>query len=533
MKLQLIGTVELRDDGGRDLTPRSAKARAILAMLGRVPERRRGRRWLEGKLWSDRGADQASGSMRQALTEIRRALGEHAHRLISDRDTIAFPGLETDLDQDPEGARRALVSGREFLEGLDIGDQEFEDWLRSERLRLTVDHAYPADRRGQIVQAVLPLLVRPQQLPEGIGGFVGLALVDAIARLIGEFAEVEVFSDQGHMGPVLLPGRGMELSINGAASGGVLHMLVSLTALGSRQVLWSRRATLPLDQPDLIAEGEFPQIVFQAAEAAYAATAALPAPVEHKAWGDAAISLAMRDMFTFEADKLRRADRRLQDVLAAAPSARAYAWRGYLRQIMAVERTEPDWERLRAEADEFARKAVEVPGANPLVLALVSQVRVMLDANPEAGFALARDAAALSPFNAFTHAALSGAHLRMGRSEDALRAARRSASVAGRSIYSFWWDSLAGLAAMSMGQLEAATAFYQAAHVRAPSFRAPMRHLVVLHLVAGRVEKAHQVLADLRRVEPDFSLALIRDDPRYPAATLRRGNLLGRAMRAL
>ena len=75
MFIRLVGVFEVRDDQGRDCTPRGSKARAILAMLCQTPDRLRARRWLEGRLWSDRGADLASGSLRQALMEIRKALG--------------------------------------------------------------------------------------------------------------------------------------------------------------------------------------------------------------------------------------------------------------------------------------------------------------------------------------------------------------------------------------------------------------------------------------------------------------------------
>ena len=67
MRLQLVGTVRLLDQRGDDCTPRSAKARAVLAMLTSVPARRRSRRWLASRLWSDRGAELAACLLREAL----------------------------------------------------------------------------------------------------------------------------------------------------------------------------------------------------------------------------------------------------------------------------------------------------------------------------------------------------------------------------------------------------------------------------------------------------------------------------------
>lgn len=532
MRLQLIGTTELRDATGRDCTPRSAKARAILALLARVPERRRTRRWLESRLWSDRGAEQASGSLRQALMEIRRALGPEADRLTADREYVTFTGLTTDLEDDPAGVARALAQGREFLEGLDVADDEFEDWLRDERQRLTGITSRQAS--GGFSLAPTPLLLSARDLPGGTAGFVALALADAIGQLVTEFAEVEIYSD----GPdgvteLALPTRGLMLTVQGALSGGMLHVLVTLALRPGRRIMWSSRAALPLDAADLSLAGDFPQIVYQAAEAIFTAIAALPRRSDEEMSVDAAIGLAVRDMFTFDAEKLRRADRKLAEVTSATGLPRAWAWRAYLRQIMAVERTEPDWDRLRDEADEFSRRSLELPGASPLILALGSQVRAMLDSDHEAGSALARESLLQSPFNAFGHAAMSGALLRAGRTEEALVAARQGSLVAGRSTFAFWWEALAGLSAMQLGRLDEAATHYQAAHLRAPNFRAPLRHLIVLHTVAGRIDKAEQMMAALRRIEPDFTLARVREDRSYPAATLRNGPLLIKALSML
>ena len=115
MFIRLVGVFEVRDDEGRDCTPRGAKARAILAMLCQTPDRRRARRWLEARLWSDRAAEQASGSLRQSLMEIRKALGPEAALLVADRDSVRLSGVRTDLETDRETAAGALQSGREFL----------------------------------------------------------------------------------------------------------------------------------------------------------------------------------------------------------------------------------------------------------------------------------------------------------------------------------------------------------------------------------------------------------------------------------
>ncbi|MGL5011883.1 MAG: tetratricopeptide repeat protein, partial [Paracoccaceae bacterium] len=77
-----------------------------------------------------------------------------------------------------------------------------------------------------------------------------------------------------------------------------------------------------------------------------------------------------------------------------------------------------------------------------------------------------------------------------------------------------------------MADYETAISCFEAARARAPHFRAPLRHLIFLYLKRGQPENAMRALANLKQIEPDFSLDLIRNDPSYPAGTLRRAELL-------
>ncbi len=150
----------------------------------------------------------------------------------------------------------------------------------------------------------------------------------------------------------------------------------------------------------------------------------------------------------------------------------------------------------------------------------------MIDDKPGAGGSLARDALALSPYNAYSRLAQAVALSRQGDDHGALEAARRGAEIAARTVHVHWWEAVAGLVALRGRHYRAAIAHYEAAHYRAPGFRAAMRHLLFLYLAVGEREKAARVYRDLLRAEPDFTLDRIRLEPAYPAATLRHSGLL-------
>ena len=131
-RLDLLGPVRLGNSAGDDLTPKSRKTRALLAVIalskGPVSRTR-----LTDLLWGDRGEDQARASLRQALYELRMlASGGY---LKSDRESVALgpKRLATDLaeiqrlidERDMDALAEALaalnpdeMSPREALEAL-------------------------------------------------------------------------------------------------------------------------------------------------------------------------------------------------------------------------------------------------------------------------------------------------------------------------------------------------------------------------------------------------------------------------------
>ncbi len=134
--IQVIGAFRLLASDGEDLTPLGRKARALLAILALTPTRRRSRPALQDKLWSDRGPEQGAASLRQTLTEIRKALGEHYRDcLISDLHGIglARDRIAVDLDDLDLSELARMVEPPQLLEDIDVADEEFEDWLRTQR----------------------------------------------------------------------------------------------------------------------------------------------------------------------------------------------------------------------------------------------------------------------------------------------------------------------------------------------------------------------------------------------------------------
>jgi DNA-binding SARP family transcriptional activator len=124
------------------------KERALLAVLAMPPGEPRSREKLAGLLWSDRSDKQARDSLKQALLRLRKSFGSlYPLPMVTDRASVTLNRAEIAVDVQefeqlvaegtPDGLARATKLYRgDLLEGLDVRDPAFEEWLLFERQRL-------------------------------------------------------------------------------------------------------------------------------------------------------------------------------------------------------------------------------------------------------------------------------------------------------------------------------------------------------------------------------------------------------------
>src|SRR5262249_34264308 len=167
---------------GRDLTPPGRKLRALIALLALAPAGGWPRERLTALLWGDRDEEHARGSLRQALAELRRLLGEAA--VLSDREQVAFDPAAVHVDalefersaKSGEAAQAAALYSGELLAEVSLPDAGVADWLLVERTRLH-DLAIGALSRlleGQTgAEAIATAQRLPQHQPAGRGAHPG------------------------------------------------------------------------------------------------------------------------------------------------------------------------------------------------------------------------------------------------------------------------------------------------------------------------------------------------------------------------
>ncbi len=135
LRLSIFGWFRAADALGNEIPIKSRKARALLAYLALPPGKERSREEVMALLWSERGDEQARSSLRQALSGLRKELGEMSLGAlqITDESLALDPDLVVVEPASP---------GDVLLAGLHINDPAFDEWLRDERLR-SEDTAVP------------------------------------------------------------------------------------------------------------------------------------------------------------------------------------------------------------------------------------------------------------------------------------------------------------------------------------------------------------------------------------------------------
>jgi TolB-like protein/Flp pilus assembly protein TadD len=147
-EVRLFGSFEIRLTGGAKVNLSSQKDRALLAILAVQPGVMHSRGKLTGLLWSERADAQARDSLKHSLARVRDCLGRSSQEaIISDRQSVAIDPSAVTVDAatfekllrsgtDAEVGQASDLYRGDFLEGLNVRDPAFEDWLLVERRRL-------------------------------------------------------------------------------------------------------------------------------------------------------------------------------------------------------------------------------------------------------------------------------------------------------------------------------------------------------------------------------------------------------------
>jgi hypothetical protein len=510
MKAEVRGPFRITDDAGVDRTPKGAKERALLALVLMSPGQRRTRLWLQDKLWSTRSPEQGAVSFRQALANVRKALGPLSARLGSDRSAVWLqPQVLIQLSGGPAGA--------DLLDDLDVDDPEFEDWLRDLRQQEAGSTPLPPpDAPMGAVGAKPVVAIVQRRVAETLKGqFLARALADRMAAQLRAIGDLTLVQDEGLQTEEASAEAEVVIEIDTLGEADTWYVLVRTMAQNGKRCVWTGRLRCVLDLGviwDSVEVVEFTNRCVASAADLVAATGRQSVY--------ATVHKAVRRIYDFDRVGLNAADMLLKGVTDSDLSGLALAWRGFVQLTAALEFRD-DSAQLRHEAIEYCDIALTKARDNPVVLALASKVQMKLKGDFDYGHHLAKRAVAADRQNPYALDSLSQALFFGGDFQRGVEAAELARQAAAGMANGFTYDLLSCLAEMSVGRLDEARALALSCHRKMPAYRPALRYLVALNLLARREDEARHYSGRLRLLEPDFTpkLLLSRD---YPVETLRK-----------
>src|SRR6516162_5319064 len=98
LRIHLLGSMMIETDG-RPVVIAAKKARALLGYLALREGTEVPRGVLTGLLWGERSEEQARGSLRQTLSELRAALlGSAEHSIVANKESVTWTPGSASID---------------------------------------------------------------------------------------------------------------------------------------------------------------------------------------------------------------------------------------------------------------------------------------------------------------------------------------------------------------------------------------------------------------------------------------------------
>lgn len=520
--LNLNGDFELCLQDGTELKIRSARCRALIAVLAKSPKQRRSRDWLKSVLWPRSFEPQSSYSLRNALSSLRKSLGIYSLILCADRSHVwleeviveeAVPDINT-----------------QFFEDAPHLGEGFEDWLRVERanhqttigLVLNCQSPHP-DEKPCIVMC--PPII---QSDDSHAALVVQKLCDQILdslriqSLVNVFDMRDVDSNQlSEFKHKPLPSLDIVIQVKLIKVGAFAQFSVQAQEPTTKRVLWASSISADQSSTFLFSPDQLVEFANQAVDAVQHAS------LNRLLSGKKRESLfsAIHQILSMSNEGQRTARLCLSKYGGLETSAVASAWYAFSFANSVGERDRRLTPEFFEEADAYCQKALELDPFNPLVLSLVSHVYGFVLRRVDEGTELAALARETAPHLAIAWDLSAMNALYSGRPAEGYAFSKVANRLGRFSPYKPLFDSSLMICASVTQDHDIAINIGQKILARRPGFLAVMRHMSGSLAAVGRIGEARKVINTIRERDPMFSLDQL-SDPDYPLPSMQSVELI-------
>lgn len=520
--LKVWGPFDLRARDGRSLRPSVRKSCALLAVLALSEGHRQSRKWLQALLWSESTEARGAASLRQELARLKRLLGD---ALRSDNIDVWLEPGRFEIDHATPGA---VAQHCELLQGMDVSDEAFEDWLRELRqvLERPIQVAVPADvaslkqRKGSEKCLVVFDCDTKGSLDANV------AAMYFSEQLFRKLSQFDFFSCVG-----------TEAAVRDVAEAeGQRTAIVRITAIAHRdevclgvQVdsghlgprLGYQSITLPYGVARLEDSTELWRLVRQTTDILIDGLDDEAMP-ESAAYQSVMLTQeAKRLIFRLDQASLARADLLLARAYELDPRGQILGWRAYLRNSAFFQHRMSDIFDEKLDSEVLSLEALRQSPDDALVQAISSQLDYVNQGNLMEPMIKAERAVDLDRSDPLARALLSNTLTVNGRLDEGYQVAKQSIALARGGRFEFYFHHFACMAATAASDYETALRHARSSVSFMPDFVSPRRYEVALATCLGDKKGIDRAIKAMRRTEKDFTVAHLLD-PTYPVNTLRR-----------
>ncbi|MEM1046616.1 MAG: hypothetical protein AAGL24_10705 [Pseudomonadota bacterium] len=534
--VRLFGPFFISLSDGAPLRIPAGRQKTLMALLASAPDMRRNRAWLIDKLWSDCSPQRGRANLRQLLYAIKQSFGDAFDDLFEvATDTVGFRPGRIELRGSPEDG--------ELLEGFDMGEEGFEEWLRDqrasgERAVARFVKAAPADPQVLMPRiVVLPFGEIAEDDRRGIGdamaheitsGFARSQLIDAISH----------FSARTVAG---VPGTFEEavgqLNADYAVTGqcrlldNTLTVSVALNDMSDRRVIWSESHRIGFQSFLAGDESLVGQVVGGALRLIMSRTVAAnstkPIP-EMKAHRLMISGVSL--MHSFEHQHFQRAEDQLRELARRCPNrSEPLAWLAQWHLLRIFQKWSPNPAEDQRRARDTAAKALDLNPSCPLSLAIDGNIYTVLDGDFTKADRRFSASQGINPSSAMTHHLASVLETFRGNGTKAVKLAERGYALSPCDPRQPFFQTLSAGSYVVGGQYRKAVEMAEASLRINPRHLSAHRCRVIGLQLGGRGAEARAAATELLQVDPGITVAnYLRD---HPTGQSDLGRKLGRALR--
>lgn len=475
------------------------KEKAIIAILCLSPNHCRTRAFIKGILWGDSSESKASANLRNAIWKIKKEFFNNASLLNSDHDSI---WLENDYIK---SINYECSTELELLEGIDISEEPFEDWLREKRSSFESQYSRTSSHSTfSFNSAVAGAFKKPRVCvlrpldTQNSDFLLSDLLLDISSRLVSlELFDVRESTKMPALGVVLRAERFYSNRV-------VLKILNSSTG----KIFWS------YDVGSLFSE-EIPFIsaseaVTEALLNTFATELSDPSFLLEAEFAKSSQTV-LDGVFrpgTIDVENIEGCIANLVDI---APSSVLHGLKNCVRMYGYGERISGYHSLNRDAVEHDLRRSMELDSSNPLVLALASHTSSLYLGDFRAAQQFSESAISRHPRLALVASLHALTLLRSGYTVAADKWSSLACKWGSSSRYHSFYLGTRSCTQAALGNFKESIGLANMAKLNLPGFKALDKLLFLGYASDGQNELAERLATHIKLSEPDFGSRLLAD----------------------